>query len=145
MTPSGLTVPSMPSDTDHYPVPVEASTHCEMTNDTICWSPLRGYHHLFGCIICDTLAAHLPENQSLLHNSVVATFQRENYEFSIGNAATQDLQEELEKLSGIVQGLQAELADYHMEDYNVGPRTNVNEAIRTNRTLYEVGSDQTEQ
>lgn len=100
---------------------------------------------MFGCIICDTSVVHLPDSQSIFNISAVATFQRNNYEFSIRNSATQDLEEEVERLSGIVLELQEELAGYRMEDYSVGPRTNGNEAIRRYRTMYEVGSDPSEQ
>ncbi len=145
MMPSSLTIRSSPSDTDRSPVRLEANANCEMTNDIIFWSPLRGYYHLHGCIICDALAVHLPENESLLNNSVVATFQRNNYELSLTDKATQDLQEEVERLCGVVIGLQEELADYWQADASADASTNGYEVSVTDEIKQDVSRYSSEQ
>ncbi len=143
--PSSLTVRSFPSDTDRSPVHLEDNIIREMTNDTICWSPIRGYYHLSGCTICDSLAVHLPESRSLINNSIVATFQRNNYELSITNMATQDLQEEVERLCGVVHGLKEELAEYWQADASVEASTNGYEVSVTVGMEHDLSSDSSEQ
>ncbi len=100
---------------------------------------------MFGCSICDTLALHLPETESLLSGSVVAIFQRDNYEFSITDPATQILQRQVDRLCRVVHVMQQELAEYRMEDHSVGALTNGNGVGGNNGMAYEVGDGTREQ
>lgn len=99
---------------------------------------------MVGCIICDSMALHLPETEFRFSNSVEATFQRNNYQFSITNLATQGLQREVERLHGIVHKMQEKLADYCMEDHSVGSWTNCNGVFGTNGTEHDVDTDPNE-
>jgi hypothetical protein len=74
------------------------------------WSPSRGYHHDFGCIICNAMQQHLAEEETV--NEVnAAAHQLDAHEESIRTAATHDLLYEVQGLLAEVRGLQQELAD----------------------------------
>ncbi len=135
------TVTSLSSETDHPPVHLERDNRPITTSNIIGWSALRGYHHISGCSVCDTLALHLPEAETLLSGSIVAIFQRDNYEFSIRHLATQSLQQEVDRLYRVVHVLQEELQYHYLKDPSVVTFTNGNDTSGTNGIAHEVGDD----
>ncbi len=89
---------------------------------------------MVGCPVCDTSALHLLEYEANLDQSVLAKFQRDNYEFSIRDLPTQDLEREVEVLCIVVRELHEELADHDLNHRTIGVWENDHAVGRNNMT-----------